>query len=99
MFRAEYVDDHRLLPLAIVLQDGSTMQRFVARTAGAWHDRPRPTLFGRALLLLSAELLVNGALWAAAGVIFARDPATRPVLGLALLAWVRTVTGSCPVRN
>lgn len=69
------------------------MQQIIARTKTAWRDRPRLTLFGRALLLLSTELLVNGALWAVAGVLFARDPATRPVLGLALLAWV------CDPRN
>ncbi|VDB86883.1 unnamed protein product [Peniophora sp. CBMAI 1063] len=63
------------------------MEPLIVRVKSALHDRPRPTLFGRALLLLSIELLVNGALWAIAGVIFARDPATRPVLGLALLAW------------
>jgi hypothetical protein len=48
----------------------------------------RLTLFGRSALLLGSELLVNAACWTAAGILFGRDPATQPILSLALLAWV-----------
>ncbi|KAI0031074.1 high-affinity nickel-transport protein-domain-containing protein [Vararia minispora EC-137] len=48
---------------------------------------PRLTLLGRATLLLTSELIANATCWAVAAVLFARDPATRPILSLALLAW------------
>ena len=66
----------------------------------------RLSLFGRALLLLSLELLANAALWIVAGILFAgrhavgrgdsgdedRDDADRrSLLSLAVLAWVRSV--------
>ncbi|KAI0770516.1 high-affinity nickel-transport protein-domain-containing protein [Fomes fomentarius] len=47
----------------------------------------RLTLFGRSLLLLTAELLANAVCWIVCAVLFARRPATRPILSLALLAW------------
>ena len=50
--------------------------------------RHRLTLFGRAFLLVVAEILVNAACWAAAGIRFSRRKETQPVLSLALLAWV-----------
>lgn len=49
------------------------------------------TLFGRSLLLLTAELLANAVCWIVCAVLFARRPATRPILSLALLAWVSPV--------
>lgn len=66
----------------------------------------RLSLFGRALLLLSLELLANAALWIVAGILFAgkhavgrgdsgdedRDDADRrSLLSLAVLAWVRSL--------
>ena len=50
---------------------------------------PKLTIFGRSLLLLTLELLTNALFWVAAGILFGRDNNTRPVLNLALLAWVR----------
>ncbi|TBU39468.1 NicO-domain-containing protein [Dichomitus squalens] len=49
--------------------------------------RLRLTLFGRSVLLLTAELLANAVCWAVSAVLFGRRPETRPVLSLALLAW------------
>ncbi|KAI0714024.1 high-affinity nickel-transport protein-domain-containing protein [Cerioporus squamosus] len=49
--------------------------------------RPTLTLFGRSLLLLTAELLANAVCWIVSAILFARRPATRPILSLALLAW------------
>ncbi|TFK83817.1 NicO-domain-containing protein [Polyporus arcularius HHB13444] len=48
---------------------------------------PALTLFGRSLLLLTAELLANAVCWIVCAILFSRGPATRPVLSLALLAW------------
>ncbi|KAL0575200.1 hypothetical protein V5O48_006761 [Marasmius crinis-equi] len=48
---------------------------------------PRLTLFGRSLLLIAAEVLANVGCWAAAAALFATKEETRPILGLALLAW------------
>lgn len=50
---------------------------------------PKLTIFGRSLLLITLELFANALLWVAAGILFGRDDNTRPVLNLALLAWVR----------
>lgn len=50
---------------------------------------PKLTIFGRSLLLITLELFTNALLWVAAGILFGRDDDTRPVLNLALLAWVR----------
>ena len=49
---------------------------------------PRLTLFGRSALLLAAELLANVICWIATAILFGRSPDTRPILSLALLAWV-----------
>ncbi|THV00852.1 NicO-domain-containing protein [Dendrothele bispora CBS 962.96] len=61
---------------------------------------PRLTLFGRSLLLISAEVILNAICWAVAGVLFSRfsnassnnttkdeEGSARSVLGLAMLAW------------
>ena len=48
----------------------------------------RLTLFGRSLLLLSAELLANAACWIVAGILFGKDPGRQLILSLSLLAWV-----------
>ncbi|KAH8104710.1 NicO-domain-containing protein [Cristinia sonorae] len=45
------------------------------------------TIFGRSLLLLGSELLVNAVCWIVAGVLFGRKKDTQPILSLALLAW------------
>ncbi|RPD62214.1 NicO-domain-containing protein [Lentinus tigrinus ALCF2SS1-7] len=50
-------------------------------------SRPRLTLFGRSLLLLTAELLANAVCWIVCAILFGRRPATRSILSLALLAW------------
>ena len=63
---------------------------------------PRLTLFGRSVLLLTAELLANAICWVVSAVLFGRKPETRPVLSLALLAWVSAVAyhfQSQPVRS
>lgn len=49
---------------------------------------PKLTLFGRSLLLITLELFTNALFWTVAGILFGRDNNTRPVLNLALLAWV-----------
>ena len=49
---------------------------------------PKLTIFGRSLLLITLELFANASFWVAAGILFGRDDNTRPVLNLALLAWV-----------
>ena len=48
----------------------------------------RLTLFGRSLLLVTSELLVNAVCWIVAGLLFGRHRETQPILSLALLAWV-----------
>jgi hypothetical protein len=65
------------------------------------------TLLGRAVFLISLELLINAALWVVAGILFAgkdalggggsgdeeRDDADRKgLLSLAVLAWVSDMT-------
>ncbi|KAF9013217.1 high-affinity nickel-transport protein-domain-containing protein [Cyathus striatus] len=45
------------------------------------------TIFGRSLLLLGSEVLVNAILWAVAAVLFGRNRDMRQVLSLAFLAW------------
>lgn len=52
---------------------------------------PQLTLFGRSALLLAAELLANVVCWVITAILFGRSPGTRPVLSLALLAWVSAV--------
>ncbi|KAF9468489.1 high-affinity nickel-transport protein-domain-containing protein, partial [Collybia nuda] len=47
----------------------------------------RLTLFGRSLLLVVSELLLNAICWIVAGILFGRNRNTQPVLSLALLAW------------
>ncbi|KAK7681581.1 hypothetical protein QCA50_015314 [Cerrena zonata] len=48
---------------------------------------PRLTLFGRSLLLVVCELIVNAVCWIVAGLLFGRRRETQPILSLALLAW------------
>lgn len=61
----------------------------IRRQMGEMYNRlPRLTLFGRSVLLLGTELLVNAVCWIVAGILFGRNEATRPILSLALLAWV-----------
>ena len=50
---------------------------------------PKLTIFGRSLLLIALELFTNVLFWVVAGILFGRENDTRPVLNLALLAWVR----------
>lgn len=49
---------------------------------------PKLTIFGRSLLLLTGELLVNALFWVVAGLLFGRKNETHGVLNLCLLAWV-----------
>jgi hypothetical protein len=49
----------------------------------------RLTLFGRSVLLIAAELLVNAICWMVAGILFGSHSERQSILGLALLAWVR----------
>ena len=60
---------------------------------------PRLTLFGRSILLLAAELLANVVCWITTAVLFGRTPGTRPILSLALLAWVSAVSTSFPSED
>jgi len=60
---------------------------------------PRLTLFGRSLLLILAELLLNAVCWIVAGILFSRfskatedsdekgEGPAKSILGLAMLAW------------
>ncbi|KAJ1303312.1 hypothetical protein OPQ81_011509 [Rhizoctonia solani] len=48
---------------------------------------PRLTIFGRSLLLMAGELLVNASFWVIAGLLFGRRNETHSVLNLCLLAW------------
>ena len=79
------------------------MSRFTFRPPRPYRFPYKLTLLGRALLLISLELLVNAALWVVAGILFAgkhvlggggsgdedRDDADRRgLLSLAVLAWV-----------
>lgn len=50
---------------------------------------PELTIFGRSLLLILLELFANALLWVIAGILFGRNDNTRPIMNLALLAWVR----------
>lgn len=51
------------------------------------------TLLGRAIALVSGELLANAAVWIAAGIAYTK---TDGIMGLALLAWVRiSAAASC----
>jgi high-affinity nickel-transport protein len=51
------------------------------------------TLLGRAIALVSGELLANAAVWAAAGIAYSQ---AGGVMGLALLAWVGNIKfGRC----
>ena len=63
-------------------------RRLSGALSSRWHRRWRLTLFGRSLLLLTAELLANAVCWIVCAILFGRRPATRPILSLALLAWV-----------
>lgn len=54
------------------------IRQFVAR---------KPTLLGRAILLISAELLANAVCWIAAALALRQADG---LLGLAFLAWVST---------
>ncbi|CAE6458500.1 unnamed protein product [Rhizoctonia solani] len=48
---------------------------------------PRLTIFGRSLLLITGELLVNALFWVIAGLLFGRHNETHSILNLCLLAW------------
>ncbi|KDQ11070.1 hypothetical protein BOTBODRAFT_190028 [Botryobasidium botryosum FD-172 SS1] len=50
-------------------------------------QRLKLTLFGRSLILISAELLANVVCWIVALLLFARREQTRGVMSLCLLAW------------
>ncbi|KAF8737743.1 hypothetical protein AX14_012409 [Amanita brunnescens Koide BX004] len=50
-------------------------------------DHYQLTLLGRAVLLLTSELIANAVCWAIAAILFSRSSATRPILSYALLAW------------
>ena len=59
------------------------------RLHALWGFRHRRlTLFGRSVVLIGCELLVNAACWTVAGILFGGCKDTQQVLGLALLAWV-----------
>ena len=68
----------------------ATTVRATAHKLAFWHQLPRLTLLGRSLLLVVAELLVNAVFWAVAGILFGKND-TKSILGLALLAWVRSI--------
>ncbi|KAH9997971.1 high-affinity nickel-transport protein-domain-containing protein, partial [Russula vinacea] len=58
------------------------------RLHALWGFRHRRlTLFGRSVVLIGCELLVNAACWTVAGILFGGRKDTQQVLGLALLAW------------
>ncbi|CUA68786.1 Hydrogenase nickel incorporation protein HupN [Bradyrhizobium diazoefficiens USDA 110] [Rhizoctonia solani] len=48
---------------------------------------PRLTIFGRSLLLIACELLINALFWVVAGLLFGRRNETHSILNLCLLAW------------
>ncbi|KAH7336999.1 high-affinity nickel-transport protein-domain-containing protein [Rhizoctonia solani] len=48
---------------------------------------PHLTIFGRSLLLIAGELLVNALLWVIASLLFGRHNETHSTLNLCLLAW------------
>ncbi|EUC63398.1 high-affinity nickel-transporter [Rhizoctonia solani AG-3 Rhs1AP] len=48
---------------------------------------PRLTIFGRSLLLIACELLINALFWVIAGLLFGRRNETHSTLNLCLLAW------------
>ena len=60
----------------------------IHRLREKFQSLPRLTLFGRSLLLVTSELLVNAVCWIVAGLLFGRHRETQPILSLALLAWV-----------
>lgn len=66
----------------------STITMYRYRFREKFQSLPRLTLFGRSLLLVVAELLVNAICWIVAGLLFGRHRETQPILSLALLAWV-----------
>lgn len=53
------------------------------------------TVFGRSLLLIVCELIVNAVGWILAGILFGRKQETREILSLCLLAWVIYLFLSC----
>lgn len=65
--------------------------RATAHKLAFWRRLPRLTLLGRSLLLVVAELLINAVFWAVAGILFGKNNDTKSILGLALLAWVRSI--------
>ncbi|CAE7115445.1 unnamed protein product [Rhizoctonia solani] len=48
---------------------------------------PRLTIFGRSLLLIICELLINALFWVVAGLLFGRRNETHSIINLCLLAW------------
>lgn len=51
----------------------------------------RLTVFGRSLLLLGSEVLVNVLAWILAGLLFGQKEETRDILPLCMLAWVSNI--------
>ncbi|KAG8705844.1 hypothetical protein FRC08_001417 [Ceratobasidium sp. 394] len=57
------------------------------RATMSFNRLPRLTIFGRSLLLITGEILVNAVFWVVAGLLFGRRNETHSVLNLCLLAW------------
>ncbi|GLB38368.1 putative high-affinity nickel-transport protein [Lyophyllum shimeji] len=47
----------------------------------------KPTLLGRSVVLATSEGAANAICWSVAGILFAQNQNSRPILSLALLAW------------
>ncbi|KAF8319701.1 hypothetical protein DL93DRAFT_110327 [Clavulina sp. PMI_390] len=64
---------------------------------------PRLSVFGRTVALIGGEIIFNCVMWIVAGIVF-RNPASRDVLSLCLLAWTlglrhgTFVSSSLPIR-
>ena len=83
----QYRSPRPVLPtrLAII----TAMFRFQRKSPDTYRRRKRLTILGRSIFLLGSELAVNVVCWVVAGILFGRSQGTRPILSLALLAWVR----------
>lgn len=85
-----------LIVCSIILHLESRPQAFFPQTylpnemnfLQSYRRQWRLTLFGRSVLLLGAEVLVNAACWTTAGILFGRSKDKQPVLTISLLAWV-----------
>lgn len=53
-----------------------------------WFRFTKITIFGRSLLIVILEVFANALFWFVAGILFGKNDDSRPVLNLALLAWV-----------